>query len=165
MVPIEELIGKRGKNQLTMDYVPYRTGCCLRRRRRGGDRAALAPFHYRMLDEDGLLRLFDDIEMPLVPVLADMELTGVALDIPWLQQLSTIIHASCSSLPRIKIYLEAKHQFNINSSQQLGQVLFEELKLPGPQAHADRLLHRPRRSGQHARTSTRLSKASSRCAS
>ena len=129
MVPIEELIGKRGKNQLTMDLIPIETAAPYA----VADAAVTERLWHHFipkLEEDGLLKLFDDVEIPLVPVLADMELTGVALDIPWLQQLSTKIHTLLVAA-QDKVYLEAGHHFNINSSQQLGQVLFEELKLPG----------------------------------
>src|SRR5207249_11358851 len=82
------------------------------------------------LDHDGLSALLQELEMPLIEVLADMELTGVALDVPWLQKLSTMMHQKLGEL-QDKIYQEAKHPFNINSPQQLGQVLFEELQMPG----------------------------------
>jgi DNA polymerase-1 len=82
------------------------------------------------LKEQELRDLFHDVEMPLVCVLVDMELTGVALDVPYLQQLSTSIHQKVIEL-QDRIYAEAGHAFNINSSQQLGSVLFDELKLPG----------------------------------
>ena len=59
-----------------------------------------------------------------------MELTGVAIDVPWLQSLSSSMHAKLQELER-QIHDEAKHPFNIGSTQQLGRVLFEELQLPG----------------------------------
>jgi DNA polymerase-1 len=71
-----------------------------------------------------------EIEMPLVEVLTDMELVGVAIDVPWLQRLSTQMHTKLGELQE-SIYEEAKHPFNINSTQQFGKVLFEELGLPG----------------------------------
>lgn len=129
MVPIEELIGKRGKNQLTMDLVPIETSAAYA----GADVAVTERLWHHFiprLEADGLLYLFEQVEMPLVPVLADMELTGVALDIPWLQKLSTIIYEKVGELQG-KVYQEAGHEFNINSSQQLGVVLFDQLKLPG----------------------------------
>jgi DNA polymerase I len=129
MVPIEELIGKRGRNQLTMDYVPIEQAAAYA----GADVAVTERLRHLFtprLQQDGLWELFQEVEMPLVSVLADMEQTGMALDIPWLQKLSTIMHEKMQELQE-KIYAEAKHPFNINSTQQLGSVLFEELQLPG----------------------------------
>jgi DNA polymerase-1 len=129
MVPIEELIGKRGRNQITMDLVPIDLAAPYA----AADVAVTESLRHlftRPLEEAGLWELFNEIEMPLVSVLADMELTGVALNVPWLQKLSTILHEKMGKLQE-QIYEEAKHPFNINSSQQLGSVLFEELGLPG----------------------------------
>jgi DNA polymerase-1 len=129
MVPIEELIGKRGRSQTTMDYVPMESAGAYA----AADVAVTERLRHLLtpqLEDDGLMDLMRDIEMPLVGVLADMELAGVALDVPWLQKLSTMMHQKLGDL-QDKIYEEAKHPFNINSPQQLGQVLFEELQLPG----------------------------------
>ncbi|MFL5735511.1 MAG: DNA polymerase I, partial [Chloroflexia bacterium] len=129
MVPIEELIGKRGRNQLTMDLVPIDAAGAYAT----ADVAVTERLRHQFmpqLEADGVLELMQEIEMPLIPVLAGMELVGVALDVPWLQKLSTIMHRKVGELQE-KIYEEAKHPFNINSPQQLGQVLFEELQLPG----------------------------------
>ena len=128
MVPISELIGK-GRTQITMDLVPIETSA--------GYAAADVAVTERLrhlfgpqLGMMGLRELFDGIEMPLVGVLADMELTGVAIDVPALQVISTSIHQKLTELENL-IYEEAKHPFNINSPTQLGRVLFEELQLPG----------------------------------
>ncbi|HYP19415.1 MAG TPA: DNA polymerase, partial [Chloroflexia bacterium] len=128
MVPITELIGK-GRTQTTMNTVPAEVA--------GKYAAADVAVTERLRHEfvprlvaDGLQKLFDEVEMPLVPVLAEMELTGVAIDITWLQSLSTTMHSKLGELQE-QIYAEAKHAFNINSTQQLGVVLFEELQLPG----------------------------------
>ncbi len=128
MVPITELIGK-GRSQITMDYVPVEQSA----KYASADVAVTERLRHEFaprLDADGLTALLVDVEMPLVPVLADMELTGVAIDTPWLQTLSTIMHEKLGELQE-QIFSEAKHQFNINSTQQLGAVLFEELQLPG----------------------------------
>jgi DNA polymerase-1 len=69
--------------------------------------------------------------MPLVPVLVDMERTGVALDTGLLQNMSNSLGVEMLRLEK-EIYNSLGHQFNINSSQQLSQVLFEELNLPKP---------------------------------
>jgi DNA polymerase-1 len=128
MVPITELIGK-GKTQTTMDTVATEVAA----KYAAADVAVTERLRHEFeprLAADGLLDLFDEVEMPLVPVLADMELTGIAIDITWLQTLSTTMHSKLGELQE-QIYAEAKHPFNINSTQQLGQVLFEELQLPG----------------------------------
>jgi DNA polymerase-1 len=128
MVPITELIGK-GKTQTTMNTV----AADLVAKYAAADVAVTERLRHEFaprLASDGLQELFDEIEMPLVPVLAEMELTGVAIDITWLQSLSTAIHSKVGELQE-QIYAEAKHPFNINSTQQLGAVLFDELQLPG----------------------------------
>jgi DNA polymerase-1 len=128
MVPITELIGK-GRNQTTMDLVsvdlaaPYAAADVAVTER-------LRQYYTPLLRHDNLEGLLLDVEMPLVPVLADMELTGVAIDVDWLQRLSTDMHGKILEL-QDKIHQEAKHPFNIGSTQQLGKVLFEELQLPG----------------------------------
>ena len=75
------------------------------------------------------MKLFVDIEMPLVPILMDMERTGVALDLDLLRQMSHQLGQQMLNL-EVDIYNHVGHRFNINSSQQLGAVLFEELRLP-----------------------------------
>jgi DNA polymerase-1 len=128
MVPITELIGK-GRNQTTMDLVsvdlaaPYAAADVAVTER-------LRQYYTPLLRHDDLEGLLLEVEMPLVPVLAEMELTGVAIDVEWLQRLSTDMHGKILEL-QDKIYEEAKHPFNIGSTQQLGKVLFEEMQLPG----------------------------------
>ncbi len=128
MVPISELIGK-GKQQISMDRVSLDLVAAYA----AADVAITERLRHMFeaaLKQNELWDLFQNIEMPLVSVLADMELTGVAIDVPWLQQLSAKMHAKLKELEEA-IYAEAKHPFNINSTQQLGRVLFEELQLPG----------------------------------
>lgn len=128
MVPITELIGK-GRTQTTMDYVQTE----LAAKYAAADVAVTERLRHEFaprLDAEGLGDLMREIEMPLVSVLAAMELTGVSIDVPWLQTLSTTMHSKLGELQE-QIYSEAKHPFNINSTQQLGAVLFEELQLPG----------------------------------
>ena len=81
------------------------------------------------LDSLGLRKLYDDIELPLVPVLADMERVGVKIDPKVLQSLSAEMEAQITGLTR-KIYQAAGVEFNINSPKQLGEILFEKLNLP-----------------------------------
>ncbi len=83
----------------------------------------------RRLDEDKLLGLLDDVEMPLVDVLFGMEERGIALDTNVLARLSAKIDKRLEKLTA-GIYDAAGGEFNINSPKQLSEVLFERLKLP-----------------------------------
>ncbi|TET40141.1 MAG: DNA polymerase I, partial [Dehalococcoidia bacterium] len=83
------------------------------------------------LERQGLWRLFTEVEMPLVPVLVDMERNGVALDIGLLHEMSLELNMKMLEL-EAEIYNSVGHKFNINSHQQLGRILFEELRLPRP---------------------------------
>lgn len=74
-------------------------------------------------------RLFYDVELPLVQVLAEMEIEGVAVDRNQLEAMSKELGRLLESLVS-EIYLLAGQEFNINSTKQLGRILFEELKLP-----------------------------------
>ncbi len=73
--------------------------------------------------------LFDDIEMALVPVLADMELNGIAIDTKLLGDLSVDVHKQIKKIEK-NIYKEVGKEFNVSSSVQLREVLFETLELP-----------------------------------
>ncbi|PZN10200.1 MAG: DNA polymerase I, partial [Bacillota bacterium] len=77
----------------------------------------------------GLERVYREIELPLVPVLAAMEVAGIAVDREQLERLGRQFAARSEELAQ-RIYELAGETFNINSTQQLGQVLFERLKLP-----------------------------------
>jgi DNA polymerase-1 len=83
----------------------------------------------RRLGEDGLDRLYLEIELPLIAVLARMEATGVALDQEALQVLATEFGAEISRL-EAEIYVDVGHEFNLGSPKQLEQILFFELNLP-----------------------------------
>ncbi len=80
------------------------------------------------LKKTGIESLFFDIEMPLIYVLAEMELTGVKLDTVALKQSSEELTAALNNLEK-EIYELAGVKFNINSSKQVGEVLFEHLKI------------------------------------
>jgi DNA polymerase I len=88
-------------------------------------REALAP----KLAEAGLQALFNDIEMPLAPILAEMEATGIAVDAPALAEISKEFGEEVTRLER-ECYELAGREFNLNSPNQLREVLFTELKLP-----------------------------------
>jgi len=81
------------------------------------------------LHQEGLWQLFSDVEMPLVPVLIHMERSGVALNTELLRQMSHNLGEQILKL-EAEIYNSVGHHFNINSTQQLSSVLFDELKLP-----------------------------------
>lgn len=125
--PIEELIGSKGKGQLSMrqvalpviaEYAAEDADITLR----------LKHYFAPKLEQEGLLSLFRDIEMPLVYVLADMEATGVTLDTEALRQSSEVLTAQLSEIEQ-EIYEMADMTFNINSTRQVGEVLFDRLKL------------------------------------
>ncbi len=129
MTPIDDLIGK-GTKQVSMATVPIEQvaqyACAdadIALRLKG----QLEP----ELHNQGLWQLFSEVEMPLVPVLVAMERNGVALDLGLLREMS---HNLGKEMMRIEaeIYNCLGHKFNVNSSQQLSQVLYEELKLPKP---------------------------------
>ncbi|MBI9077244.1 MAG: DNA polymerase I [Desulfatibacillum sp.] len=81
------------------------------------------------LEENGLLELFETMEMPLVSVLVKMEMEGITVDPDQLQALSTEFQIELEKSEK-EIYLMAGEEFNIASPQQLGQILFEKLGLP-----------------------------------
>jgi len=127
MTEITELIGT-GKAQITFDRVPI---------------ADAAP--YACADADMTLRLveplkemlvgleqwelYHEIEMPMVPILVEMEMAGVRLDAGYLEQMSAELDAEQQRIER-QIYELVGHAFNLNSTKQLSEVLFEELDLP-----------------------------------
>lgn len=81
------------------------------------------------LQVNGLDRLFHEIEMPLIPVLADMEAAGIALDTAYLKRLETVFGKRIAELEQA-IHTAAGGPFNVNSPKQLQEVLFERLELP-----------------------------------
>ncbi|OZV71094.1 DNA polymerase I [Winogradskyella aurantia] len=126
-ISITELIGKKGKNQLSMREVP------LEKQTEYGVEDAditlqLKEHFQNELTEANTQKLFDDIEIPLVRVLAAMELEGINLDKAFLNSLSSDLNNDIATLEK-KIYEAAGEEFNIASPKQLGIVLFEKLKL------------------------------------
>lgn len=127
LTPISHLIGK-GKGSITMAAVPIQAAAAYA--------GAHADVTYRLmrllgpeLSKEGLWDLFANVEMPLVPVLADMEMTGVALDVEYLALLSRQLSERIAAI-EMQIHQMIGHRFNVNSTQQLGSVLFDELRLP-----------------------------------
>ena len=82
------------------------------------------------LENEGLIQLFTEVEMPLVPVLLQMEMTGVEINADYLTTLSQTMQQQIHDL-EVQISNSIGHQFNVNSPQQLAAVLFDELGLPG----------------------------------
>nr|MCU0451823.1 DNA polymerase I [Bernardetiaceae bacterium] len=80
------------------------------------------------LVQDGLLKLFNEVEVPLVPVLASMERAGVRVDTAALAAYSTELEQQIREAEK-KVYEDAGEEFNIGSPKQLGQILFDKLKL------------------------------------
>jgi len=123
MIPISGLIGT-GSKQICMSHVEIE---------RAGDYACadadmtrrLAVLFEKELKEQGLWRLFEEVEMPLMPVLVEMEMNGIALDTGLLHKMSRRMGERLLELEN-GIYENAGHRFNINSPRQLGPVLVLE---------------------------------------
>ncbi len=126
-ISITSLIGKKGKGQLSMRDVPLekQTEYAVE----DADITFQLAEHLRKeLEEANTVELFKEIEIPLLKVLADMELEGINLDTEFLQSLSQELDGDIRDLEK-KIYEEAGEEFNIASPKQLGEILFEKLKL------------------------------------
>lgn len=126
-ISIETLIGKKGKGQLSMRQVPPQeqkeyavedTDVTLQ----------LKNIFEQQLQKYNAEKLFSQIESPLVQVLADMELEGIRIDVPFLKSLSNDIEKDIFSLQQA-VYEQAGEIFNLSSPKQLGDILFEKLKL------------------------------------
>ena len=89
---------------------------------------ALADWQREQIAERGLEAVMDEIELPLVAVLRDMELLGVRLDVERLQEITARVRDEIGTLEE-EIFLLAEEEFTIGSPQQLGQILFEKLGL------------------------------------
>ena len=126
-IPISALIGK-GRNQLTFDMVDTAAAC-----EYSGEDADITYQLYdylkdRLEKQPGLKKLFEEVEMPLVSVLAAMEYNGVSLDTALLKKMSGEIASAIEQLTD-RIYKQAGLPFNIDSPKQLAEVLFDRLKL------------------------------------
>lgn len=126
-IHIDELIGPKGKNQKNMrdldpkdvyEYAAEDADITLKLKN------ALEP----RLKDVNAEKLFWDMEMPLVPVLADMETTGVCLDTDSLKETSTLFTKRMKALEK-EIFEEAGEEFNISSPKQVGEILFGKMKL------------------------------------
>ncbi len=126
---IEDLIGKKGKNQKSMRDV------ALEDIKEYAAEDADVTYQLKqnfspILDKAETKKLFDEIEIPLIPVLAAMELEGINLDVPFLKEMSVEMAKESSELEQ-KIYETAGEKFNLASPKQLGDVLFDKMKIGG----------------------------------
>ena len=126
-VSITELIGKKGKNQLSMRTVP------IAEQTEYAVEDADITFQLKQLftgelERGNVTKLFNDIELPLVSVLTAMEIEGININIDFLNKLSVTLTADINRLEK-NIYEQAGEEFNIASPKQLGIVLFEKMEL------------------------------------
>lgn len=128
MVPITDIIGKAGKNQLTMRDVSIEKA-----KEYAGEDADMTmrlrePFT-EMLRENEILDLYHTMEAPLIKVLTDIEFEGVRINKQFLNDYSVKLGDMISKIEK-EIYTDAGVTFNIGSPKQVGQVLFDRLEIP-----------------------------------
>ena len=126
-IPISDLIGEKGEDQLSLRELPLEKVV---------DYAAedaditfqLSGILRPMLSEKNQERVFNEVESPLIPVLVDMEFEGIRMDVEVLRNLSDELRAEIDKTGE-RIFELAGERFNLNSSQQLGIIFFDKLKL------------------------------------
>ena len=127
MIPISELIGKKGKDQSSFDAVPVEDAIIY-----ASEDADMSWRLYKRLKprlvEDGLEELAASMEWPLISVLAHMEMAGIELDVPFLNEFAVRLNGSLSDL-KVQIYDLAGEEFNLGSPAQLAQILYGRLGL------------------------------------
>nr|WP_298990892.1 DNA polymerase I [uncultured Polaribacter sp.] len=126
-VSITELIGKKGKNQLSMRVVPIKdqTEYAVE----DADITYQLKEHFtKELESGNVTKLFNEVELPLVSVLTAMEIEGINVDTDFLKELSVALSDDILRLEK-SIYEQAGEEFNIASPKQLGVILFEKLEL------------------------------------
>ena len=126
-VSIESLIGKKGKNQKSFESVP------LDQQTEYAVEDADITYQLKQvfqpkLEEIKAEKLFNEVEIPLIKVLADMEKEGITLDVPALAEISKELETDLAELEQ-KIYGFAEEEFNLNSPKQLGDILFNKMQL------------------------------------
>jgi DNA polymerase-1 len=128
VIPITDLIGKPGKSRIRLDQVP-----AARVAQYAGEKADLAWRLCELLEPDleksGVNKLYDELEVPLIGVLADLEYNGIRLDVPLLRRLGQEMADQLAAI-EVEIHELAGREFNIASPKQLRQILFDELNLP-----------------------------------
>ena len=125
--PISALLGK-GKNQLTFDMVDTAAACEYSAEDADITYQLCLYFKERLEKEPAIKKLFDQVEMPLVSILAEMEYNGVSLDTNLLRKMSGEINDALKTVTD-QIYQLAGFVFNIDSPKQLSDVLFNKLNL------------------------------------
>ena len=127
VIPITDLIGKKGKKQLRMDDIPTQ-----RVTEYSGEDADVALRLGQCLESEvagaGLGKLYKELEVPLIEVLAELEFNGIRIDVPRLRALGEEMAGQLARLEK-EIYELAGREFNIASLNQLRKVLFDDLKL------------------------------------
>ncbi len=129
MTEIETLIGK-GKQQITMDKVPVKDAAPYA----AADAEVvlqLMPVLRERMRQEKTEHIFDELEIPLIPVLAEMEMHGILLDREFLKNMSAELSVRLAGLEE-QICQQAGYSFNINSTQQLSAALFNTLGLVPP---------------------------------
>lgn len=126
-IPIEDLIGSKGKNQGSMRDVPIEKVCTYAAED-ADITLKLKNYFEPELKKENLEPLFYSIEMPLVYVLAEMELSGVTLDTAALKESSVQMTEQLIEL-ETAIFELAGSEFNVNSPKQVGEIFFEKLKI------------------------------------
>jgi DNA polymerase I len=127
MTEITELIGS-GRKQITMEAVPIAPTCAYC----GADVDATIRLYAMLsakLHEQGLWEVYTRLELPLLPVLTDMEMTGVLLDTAYLGEMSKRLAKRIHELEQ-ELFKSVGRSFNLRSTQQLSQVLFDDLNFP-----------------------------------
>lgn len=127
-IPVEDLIGKKGKNQLSMGALSqekiYEYAC-----EDADVTFRLKPILEKELEKYGMMNLAKDIEMPLTNVLKNMELCGVKLDIGQITRFGEKLNKELAGLKRDIIDMAGGEEFNVDSPKQLGEVLFEKMNI------------------------------------
>jgi DNA polymerase-1 len=129
MTHIDELIGT-GKKQISMAEVPVESAAPYAAADADATLQLMSPQRAELAKGNGL-KLLEEIEMPLVPVLADMEMTGILLDLPFFKEMEKELAGRLAQIES-QVYQEVGSPFNINSTQQLSDVLFKTLRLDPP---------------------------------
>jgi len=127
-IPIEQLIGKKGAGQLNMKQIPIDIVCeysC----EDADVTIRIKPLLEKELEKYNLTSLFYEVEAKLLKVLIAMERNGFPVDIEYLKKYKTQLEEELKSIEN-DIYNQAGQRFNIQSPRQLGEILFENLKIP-----------------------------------
>lgn len=127
-VPIEALIGKNGKNQLTMRDVALekiKEYAC-----EDADITLQLKLKLDGMLKEGLLNLYHEIEEPLIDVLAEIEYNGVNLDVPFLHEYAKVLDKEINGIKKNIFEMAGLNTFNLDSPKQVGEVLYDKLKIP-----------------------------------